>query len=484
MLKVTFVVFATLMAALTASAARPPVTPVVDKDFYHNGQPNPKQVELGRLLFFDKVLSGNHNISCATCHHPSLGSGDALSLSIGEGGRGLGKERRVAVHSPVLGRVPRNAQPLYFVGAKSYTRMFHDGRVEADPSTTFASGFWTPAREQLPAGLDNVLAAQAMFPVLSHLEMAGHKGENDIATAVALDRLDGPEGAWELLAQRLRAIPEYVSRFRQAYPAITSAEDIRFVDAANAIAAFETVAFRADQSPFDDYLRTGDQAHLSPASQRGMNLFYGKAACSTCHSGKFFTDNWFHAIAMPQIGPGKGHGSDASYWQASGYGQFLEDEGRYRVSFEATDRFAFRTPSLRNVELTGPWGHAGAYTSLEAIVRHHLQPLQALANYATRAQMLPQLAAIIEPSGEGSALLFTAINPQRREDFMQRDSWVQNTPTLRRRIADANQLSAQSLSDTEVNDLIAFLRTLTDPRSRDQQDLIPERVPSGLPVTD
>ncbi len=469
---------------LSETLGRPPVDPVVDADFYDNGRPDADKAALGRNLFFDKILSGNRNISCATCHHPSLGSGDALALSIGEGGRGLGKDRSVAAAMPVLGRVPRNAQPLYFIGAKSYTSMFHDGRVEADPGSTFKSGFWTPAREQLPEGLDNVLAAQAMFPVLSHLEMAGHKGENAIATAVALDKLDGPDGAWALLTRRLRAIPAYVAAFRSAYPEIGKAEDISFVHAANAIAAFEATAFRADDSPFDAYLRTGDASHLPLAARRGMDLFYGEAGCAACHAGKLQTDHDFHAIAMPQIGPGKGHGEDTSFWRATGFRNRVEDEGRYRVTFDPSDMFKFRTPSLRNVALTGPWGHAGSYVSLEQVVRHHLDPLATLERYRPETAALPPLGSMIEQTGRGSALVFAPVNAQRREDFSRRDRWVQETIGLRTRIAEANELLPASLSDSQVADLVAFLEILTDPGSRDQQDLVPATVPSGLPVAD
>ena len=71
---------------------------------------------------------------------------------------------------------------LFFVGAKTFTRMFRDGRVALDPEGYWRSGFRSPALGTLPSGLDNVLAAQAMFPVTSEVEMAGHDGENPIAT--------------------------------------------------------------------------------------------------------------------------------------------------------------------------------------------------------------------------------------------------------------------------------------------------------------
>ena len=231
------------------------LAPLTDADFYDNGAPPAEKVELGRLLFFDKILSGNLNISCATCHHSLTDTGDGLSLPIGEGARGLGVTRDTgtgpdAVHE----RVPRNAPPVFNLGARQFTRMFHDGRVEPDSSSP--TGFRSPAGDDLPNGLDNVLAVQAMFPVTSGAEMAGQPGENNQADAAAKGNLAGPGGVWEQLAERLQAIPEYVSLFQAAYPAeIFGADDITYVHAANAIAAFEAETWRFDNSPFDRFLR-------------------------------------------------------------------------------------------------------------------------------------------------------------------------------------------------------------------------------------
>ncbi len=480
-------VAALLLLAVGAPAQAAPaagIEPVRDKDFYQNGRFSEPKVALGRLLFFDKVLSGNRNISCATCHHPTLGTGDGQALSLGEGAAGLGKARRTTAENPVLGRVPRNSQPLYFLGAKAFTRLFHDGRLEVDPRGTWPSGFWSPAREQLPDGLDNVLAAQAMFPVTSDIEMAGHKGENAVATAAALDRLAGPEGVWDHLARRLRDIPAYVGLFREAYPEIRQAADMTFVQAANAIAAFEAAAFRPDGSPFDRYLETRDPDVLGPAAKRGIRLFYGRARCADCHSGKFLTDQRFHAVAMPQIGPGKNDGWDQSYWEATGFSARLQDFGRFRVTHDPRDKFRFRTPSLRNVELSGPWGHAGAYDTLEAVVRHHLNPVASLERFDSGSVPLARLDRVIEATAQGSRLSFGPVNPARLGDHRRRDAWVQQTAPLRRAIADANELPPIDLTDAEVSDLVAFLKSLTDPRSRDRSELIPERVPSGLPVSD
>ena len=459
--------------------------PVTDADYYADGAPSEAQVELGRLLFFDKILSGNKNISCATCHHPTFASADGVALPLGEGAHGLGPDRRPgttkleAVHE----RVPRNSPALFNVGAREYTRMFHDGRVEVDSQQYYEGGFITPARWKLPTGLDNVLAAQAMFPVTSPAEMAGQKGENPIADARALNNVAGPGGVWEQLAGRLQAIPEYVDLFKAAFPEkVATADHISMVLAANAIAAFEAQAFRSDHSPFDEYLRTGEG--LADEAERGMALFYGKAQCQTCHSGKFQTDHDFHAIAMPQIGPGKSDGRDADYWRATGLKAFLEDFGRGRVTVRDEDAFKFRTPSLRNVALTGPWGHDGAYQTLEAVVRHHLDPVQALNDYVAPEGMLQPLDRVLEITADGPKLEHRWLSANRLSAFLERDTWVQRHPTLRGRIAAANELAPVDLSEAEVKELLAFLESLTDPASKDLTAEIPRKVPSGLPVAD
>jgi cytochrome c peroxidase len=480
----------TLLAALAsgvALGAAPDLPgPVTDQDYYFDAQPAADKVELGRLLFFDKILSGNQNISCATCHHPSLASGDGLALPLGEGALGLGMERQPGSgpDTSVAGRVPRNSPGLFNLGAEEFERLFHDGRVETDPHGYFDGGFVTPAKWKLPAGLDNPLAAQAMFPVTSPMEMAGNKGENEIADAISLNNAAGRGGAWELLAMRLQSIPEYVELFRRAYPrVVSSGEDITFVLAANAIAAFETVAFRADNSPFDRYLR-GDSNSLSSEQENGMRLFYGAAGCGDCHGGKFQTDHQFHAIAMPQIGPGKADGRDPSYWNETGINAVLEDFGRGRVTVRSADNYKFRTPSLRNVATTGPWSHAGAYNSLETVVRHHLDPVASLHSYDPGSADQPPLGEVIELTAAGSKLSQNFMAESRRREFDKQDTWVQQNDALRQRIAEANELAPVELAERDVRALVAFLEALTDPIADRLDALVPTAVPSGLPVED
>jgi cytochrome c peroxidase len=408
---------------------------------------SPAKVELGKMLFFDKILSGNMNTSCATCHHPLTYTSDGLSLPVGEGGRGLGMIRDTgsgqdAIHE----RVPRNAPHVFNLGAFEFTRMFHDGRLEVDPSQP--SGFMTPAGDDFPPGVETALAAQALFPVTSMAEMAGQGTENSIGEAAEVQDFTS---LWAQLMDRLRGIDEYLTLFKAAYPeAVKDASDMTITQVANAIGAYEDVGFRAINSPFDRYLR-GEKGAVSGSAMAGMKLFYGRAGCNECHSGPFHTDHQFHAVAMPQIGPGKGDtgpGGDP-------YGDF----GHERVTGDANDRYRFRTPTLRNVAMTGPWGHAGAYNSLEAAVRHMLDPVASLEDYD------PNQAAL--PSRED----LDAIDPMHHENPVNRDA-----------IAAASEITPTALSDHEVGQLLDFLDTLTDPGSLDLRDTIPGQVPSGLPL--
>ena len=428
------------------SAIKP--RPVAAKDLHENGAFDPAKVELGQSLFFDKILSGNFNISCATCHHPMAGTGDGLSLPVGEAGIGLGITRITGdQESKILERVPRNAPPLFNLAAKEFRTMFHDGRVQ--PNEEFPSGFQSPAGHDLPEGLENAIAVQAMFPPTSGTEMAGQAGENPVGDAAAEGRLSGPGGVWDLLAKRVAGVEAYANKFAEVYDDVSGPDDITMVHAANAIAAFEMSAFRADRSPFDRYL-AGEKEAMSASAKRGMDLFYGKARCATCHSGQFQTDHGFYAIGMPQIGPGKGDGDF-----------FQEDFGRLQVTKRNEDRMRFRTPSLRNVALTAPYGHSGAYDTLDDVVRHHLQPMKSLSNFDTTQLTLPYDAELADS-----------------------DLGVMEDLAAVSRIAGAIEIEPISLSDVEQRRLMDFLNCLTDPSSLDMRKLVPKKVLSGISVFD
>ncbi|GGK39516.1 hypothetical protein GCM10011322_28320 [Salinarimonas ramus] len=401
--------------------------------------------ELGRLLFWDPILSGNRNISCGTCHHPKFGTSDGLSLGMGEGGVGLGPDRVVDPENLPEQRIPRNAPALFNLGAHEFTVMFHDGRIEEDPSRP--SGLRTPLEDEMVAGFDTLLSAQTMFPVLSPDEMAGHYSENEISRAVRQGLITGEGGAWDLISRRVAAIPEYQALFEAAYPEIAEGRAIGFTDISNAIGAFVELEWRSDASPFDAYLR--GEAGLAPEAEAGMALFYGEAGCAACHAGSFQTDHGFHAMGAPQLGPGK----------AERFESHSRDVGRMRVTNDPADAYAFRTPSLRNVARTGPWGHAGAHSNLAGFVRFHADPASGLSAYAPDATLpafeptKPDFAALQDPS-ETAAIVQAAMAATQ----------------------------GRALADDEVAALVAFLESLTDEAAIAGRLGIPESVPSGLPV--
>ncbi len=256
------------------------------------------EIQLGRLLFYDPILSGNKSVSCSTCHHPKFATSDGLALGLGDGGIGLGPDRTTDPDNLPEQRVPRNSPALFNLGAAQFISMFHDGRLEADTSRD--SGLRTPLEDEMVAGFDSVLSAQAMFPVLSPDEMAGHYLENDVARAVRIGLLTGEGGAWQIIAQRVREIEEYERHFAQILPERTVAN---FSDIANVIAAFIAFEWRADDSLFDRYVF--ENVPLPADAAKGMALFYGKANCSSCHSGFFKQITNFTPLRCRNWAPGR-----------------------------------------------------------------------------------------------------------------------------------------------------------------------------------
>ena len=423
------------LRTLAGRAGAAPTPPAPGED--------PDLVALGRALFFDRILSGNRDNSCYTCHNTDTATGDALSVSIGTGGVGQAPERDLGAGA----LIPRNSPPLMRLAGQR--TMFWDSRVARRDDGTLATpdpalNGPAPAAAQIVSELTTALAAQAMFPVASPDEMRGQPGENEIADAV--DDLE----VWARLTRRLvgrddggaAGIPGYRDLFARAYPAVRRWDDFHFGHAARAIAAFESTAFDTRGAAFDAWL-DGDATALTDDQKRGGILFYGRADCSRCHGGPRFTDGRHHAIGVPQVGPGK----DFPF----------EDTGRALVTGDPADRYRFRTPTLRNVAETGPWMHDGAYTSLEAAVRHYVDPEASLRGY-DETQLAPLLQPLVDRDPLRIAARARAISPIVRDGV--------------------------PLSDDEVGQLVAFLRSLTDAGVLDLPALEPEAVPSGLPIDD
>lgn len=423
----------------TAALAGPLPEPADDADYRVVSE---VEARLGQALFYDPILSGNREIACATCHHPAFGTADGVALSFGDGGIGLGPDRFADPDNWPEDRIPRHSPALFNLGAHEFNVMFHDGRLEADDSRP--SGIRTPMGEDMMAGFTSVLSAQTMFPVLSRDEMAGSFNENEVGRLVRQGIITGQGGAWDVLSRRVAEIPEYAEAFIQAYPHIQTPDDIGFTDISNAIAGFVAFEWRSDTAPFDAVLR-GD-ATLEGMAAAGQNLFYGDAGCASCHSGPFQTDHGFHAMGVPQIGPGK----------SATFEDHMRDDGRYRVTGREADRYAFRTPSLRNVALTSPYGHAGAHADLPTFIADHADPVAGLARF--------DATMIALPTFEG-------------DDFS-----VMANSNLRQAIADAVAIEPVALSANDIASIVAFLNMLTDPVSVDGRLGIPDQVPSGLAV--
>ena len=404
---------------------------------------DPAQAKLGQLLFYDRILSGNRNIACSTCHNPNFGTGDGLSLGIGEGGVGLGPKRTAGTGDDrIRKRIPRNSPGLWNLGAKDITVLFQDGRLSV--ADTYENGFNTPAEERLPEGLDNLLAAQAIFPMAAQFEMAGNPKENEVAGAVH-DRIDY---AWPILADRVRFIPAYADLFSGAFTDIETSSDITIADIANALSAFMNSEWTSYDSPFDAYL-AGDTDALTQTQVTGMKLFYGDAGCSVCHSGPLMSDQEFYALGLPPFGPGRTRPFDP----------MVRDVGRMGESDRLEDAYAFRTPMLRNVALTAPYGHNGAYPTLEGIVRHHLDPVAGFDSWTTEQAALPPAPWL------------------EQVDFAV---WLDSREINRQRAAIT--LEPTELSDDEVDALVAFLNALTGATAATGRLGVPTAVPSGLPV--
>ena len=404
-------------------------------------QQDPALVELGRNLFFEREIAGPRNIACSTCHNPTLGSADAQSQSRGQGAVGLGPSRRQD-GDEFFEFLPRNALSLWNRGVPEWKTMFWDGRLGEDEQGTFFS----PAGDDTPQDVSNALALFSIIPVTPDQEMRGFPGQLDrfgeINEMSELTNDDFPI-IWDLVVQRVLATEGYDQLLRDAFPNKSESE-IGISELVNAMGAFQTEAFTALDTPFDRYL-AGDNSAMSDNAKRGANLFYGRANCASCHSGGILSDQDFHNIAAPQVGTGRGETADIGL-----------DLGRGAITGNAEENFRFRTPPLRNIELESPYFHNGAYDLLEDAIRHHLDPATALANYDDN-QVEEALRGNFRTEVNGE--LLSTIDP-------------------------ALAVSGRPLNEYEIGYLMDFMAALTDRASLNLLRLVPDNLPSGLPLAE
>ena len=270
---------------------------------------SPAKVELGKLLFFDTRLSGDGAVSCASCHDPKQGWGDGGDISRGYPGT----------------QHWRNAQTI--LNAAYLQKLFWDGSVSS-------------LERQAPAAATGNVAGN---------------------------------GDPMMMEERLRAIPEYVQRFRDVFGTPPSIND-----AWKAIAAFErTLVSR--HVPFDRSMR-GEQEALSEDARRGLELFQGKAQCLQCHHGPLFSDESFHNLGVPLNSVFQ---ENPLYQITLRYEQKIKgvpeqvyrtadrDYGLYYITKREEDKGKFRTPTLREVTRTAPYMHNGVFFTLEEVINFY-----------------------------------------------------------------------------------------------------------------
>ena len=275
----------------------------------------PQMRSLGEKLFFDRSLSANGTLSCAMCHIPAQGyASNQSALSIGMEGRTL----------------RRNAPSLYNVVFK--THLFHDGR-ETD------------------------LAVQVWGPLLAADEM-GNPGIGPLLTRIAQDK-------------------DYDSAFKAAFPG----EGVAMATLGRAIAAYEATLLKGE-SRFDRAFYGGDRAALTAEEWRGYEIFISKGGCIACHeigaTSALFADQSWHDTGVAfrkrkatpsrvELAPGLTASVPLSTLVSDGPDP-RRDLGRFEITKNPADRWAFITPSLRGAKDTWPYMHDGSFATLQQVI--------------------------------------------------------------------------------------------------------------------
>lgn len=267
----------------------------------------PEKIELGRLLFYDPVLSGAKDIACATCHHPEFGYSENIELSIGTNAEGLGENRRFNTPNDIP-FVKRNSQTLL-------NSAFNGIDMEGNYSPENAPMFWDVRASSLEQ--------QAMMPVKTFEEMRGHGFTEDMIVKEIVTRINKIKKYRDLFAN-VFAQPDAVSE----------------TNISKALAAFQR-SLIANNSRFDKYMR-GDQSALSGREIEGMEIFIN-TGCVRCHNGPMLSDYKTHILG-------------------------IADNEKLSVSDSGYNKtYAFRTPSLRNLRFTSPYMHSGKIATLENV---------------------------------------------------------------------------------------------------------------------
>ncbi len=270
------------------------------------------KVHLGRLLFFDPILSGKQDIACATCHHPDNGFAESRDLSIGTNGIGFGNSRHFKQPNEIP-LVKRNAHTILNTAFNGI-----DLGQRYDPNN--APMFWDNRA--------NSLEEQALMPMKALEEMRGTEiSEEEIV---------------QVVIKRLRTIDAYVELFEKAFP--DSDQPIDSINLAKALATYERTLVN-NNTRFDMFKR-GEAEAMSLGEKEGMQLFI-EVGCAACHNGPMLSDYKTHVLGVP------------------------ENDKLTELDRGFEDRFHFRTPTLRNLRFTFPFMHNGTMHSIREILEFY-----------------------------------------------------------------------------------------------------------------
>jgi cytochrome c peroxidase len=271
----------------------------------------PQKVELGRLLFYDPILSGQKDVSCASCHHPAYGYAESQQISIGVNGIGLG-EMRTFKQPNNIPFARRNAHTILNTAFNGI-----DPEEHYDPER--APMFWDLRVESLEK--------QSLEPIKNLEEMRGNIFEEEVTI--------------DSVVNRLRNIPEYQHLFSQVF---TDTPPITAVNISKALAAFER-SLIANNSRFDQYMK-GDKKALSSLEREGFTAFM-KSGCAKCHNGPMFSDFKLHVLGV------------------------ADNEKLKQSDTGANASYAFRTPTLRNLRYTDPYMHSGKLATVKQVLEFY-----------------------------------------------------------------------------------------------------------------
>jgi cytochrome c peroxidase len=298
------------ISALPQSVNAPPDNPLTAE-----------KIALGKLLFWDPILSGNRDVACATCHHPLNAYAEDRDLSIGVNGAGYGRNRRFQTPNAIP-FVKRNSPTMVNVG-------FNGINQASAYSPSNAPMFWDMRVRSLET--------QALEPIKSFEEMRGDAYPE--------------EEAIETVVGRLNANEEYRALFSKAFG---NENAVNAINLGKAIASFGR-SLVSNNSPFDRYMR-GDLSAMTAAQLEGMERF-DRVGCIECHNGPMFSDYKVHVLGVPDNGTLK----------QTDRGMADMPVAFRTASFEGTP-YAFRTPSLRNLRATAPYMHNGRLSTLQGVV--------------------------------------------------------------------------------------------------------------------